>query len=69
MEKRGLKVVRVEDPAKLQAYRAAAEEFAERVRGDRLPPEILRLAQEARAAYRRQHAASPAAAGGGGARP
>ena len=62
MEKRGLEVVRVDDEARLAAFRAAAEEFAERVRGDRLPPEILRLAQEARAAYRAQAAAE--AAGG-----
>ena len=65
MEKRGLKVVRVEEGERLQAFRAAAEEFAERVRGDRLPPEILTLAQEARAAYRSEQTGAevPAADG------
>ena len=62
MEKRGLEVVKVVAGAQMDAFRAAAEEFAERVRGDRLPPEILQLAQEARAAYRAE--ASPEAAGG-----
>ena len=64
MTKRGLTVVRVDDAARLEAFRGAAAEFAERVSGDRLPPEILQLAQEARAAYRSGQA--PAA---GGARP
>jgi TRAP-type C4-dicarboxylate transport system substrate-binding protein len=65
MEKRGLKVVRVDDPAKLASYREAAEEFAERVRGDRLPPEILQLAQEARDAYRSQQDGGETPATGG----
>ena len=64
MEKRGLEVVRVEKGEAMETFRAAAEEFAERVRGDRLPPEILRLAQEARAAYRSQAGAEASAAGG-----
>lgn len=64
MAKRGLTVVHVDDPARLEAFETAAAEFAERVRGDRLPPEILQLAQQARAAYRSRQA--PAA---GGARP
>ena len=64
MEKRGLEIVEVGEGAAMQAFRAAAEEFAERVRGDRLPPEILRLAQEARAAYREQTAGETPAAGG-----
>ena len=64
MSKRGLEVVRV-DAEQLEIFRAAAEEFAERVRGDRLPPEILRLAQEARDAYRREHGSGEAPAAGG----
>ena len=65
MEKRGLKVVRVDDSGRLAEFRAAAEEFAERVRGDRMPPEILEQAQAARAAYRARQAAEKPAAGGG----
>lgn len=65
MEKRGLKVVHVDDAARLEEFRAAAADFAERVRGDRLPAEILEQAQQARAAYReRQSADGPVAAGG-----
>lgn len=67
MEKRGLKVVRVDDPERMKSFRTAAAEFAERVRGDRLPPEILQLAQEARAAYRSEQAAGEATAAGGAA--
>jgi TRAP-type C4-dicarboxylate transport system substrate-binding protein len=63
MEKRGLEVVHVTEGVQMDAFRAAAEEFAERVRGDRLPPEILQLAQEARAAYRERAGAEPAAGG------
>ena len=66
MKKRGLKLVRV-DPEELEVFRAAAEEFAERVRGDRLPPEILQLAQQARADYRSgQRSGEAPAAGGAG---
>jgi TRAP-type C4-dicarboxylate transport system substrate-binding protein len=65
MMKRGLEVVRVEDPERLESFRVAAEEFAARVRGDRLPPEILKLAQEARDTYRRQHVGGEAPATGG----
>jgi TRAP-type C4-dicarboxylate transport system substrate-binding protein len=64
MTKRGLQLVRI-DAEQLARFRAAAEEFAERVRGDRLPPEILQLAQEARAAYRAEPASAEAPAGGG----
>ncbi len=60
MQARGLEVVAV--PASEEArFRAAAEEFAERVRGERLPPEILNQALAARGAYR---ARQGAAAGG-----
>ena len=67
MEKRGLKVVRIADDARLKSFRTAAAEFAERVRGDRLPPEILQLAQEARAAYRSEQSSAEAPAAGGAA--
>jgi TRAP-type C4-dicarboxylate transport system substrate-binding protein len=67
MEKRGLEVVRVDDPEQLRLFRAAAEEFAESVRGDRLPPEILQMARDARAAYRSRQ--SEEALGAGGAQP
>ena len=65
MEKRGLELVRVEQGEQMEAFRAAAEEFAERVRGDRLPPDILELALEARAAYRSERAGEQAPAAGG----
>ncbi len=65
MAKRGLKVVRVDDAQQMESFRNAAEEFAERVRGDRLPPEILQLAQQARAAFRSEQAGGDAPAKGG----
>ena len=67
MAKRGLKVVHVDDAAKLASFRAAAGEFAERVRGDRMPPEILQMAQEARAEYRSRQSGGEAPAAGGAA--
>ncbi len=67
MVKRGLEVVRVDDERQLAIFRTAAEEFAERVRGDRLPPEILQLAQDARAEYRSRQSVGEAPADGGAA--
>ncbi len=64
MEKRGLKVVRIDNADRLAEFRAAAAEFAERVSGDRLPPEILQQALKARAAYRQQAGGGSAATGG-----
>ncbi len=69
MAKRGLDVVAVDDPGRRREFQAAAEEFAAGVRDDRLPPEILELAQQARDAYRRGRAAAAEAGTSGGARP
>ena len=67
MAKRGLKVITVDDAEQMEIFRAAAEEFAERVRGDRMPPEILQMALNARAEYRSRQAGGEAPAAGGAA--
>lgn len=52
MEKRGLTVVSVDDPAMLQQWRAEAEKFAAAMREDFVPVDIYDLAVEARQRYR-----------------
>jgi TRAP-type C4-dicarboxylate transport system substrate-binding protein len=52
MEKRGLTVVSVDDPALLRQWRAEAEKFAAAMREDFVPAEIYDLAVDARQKYR-----------------
>jgi len=52
MEKRGLDVISVEDPALMQQWHAEAEKFAAAMREDFVPAEIYDLAVEARQKYR-----------------
>jgi len=52
MEKRGLTVISVEDPAMLQEWRAEAENFASAMREDFVPANIYDLAAAARQRYR-----------------
>lgn len=52
MEKRGLVVVKVEGTPKADSWRALAESFAEDVKSDWVPSEVLREALAARAAFR-----------------
>jgi len=58
MEKRGLKVTKVEGTAGAQEWRSLAGTFAEDVQESWVPPEILRLALEARAKFRAQKKAA-----------
>ena len=52
MEKRGLVVVKVEGTPKAEPWRALAESFAENVKSDWVPAEILEKALSARAEFR-----------------
>jgi len=61
MEKRGLTVVRIDDPAIERSWKSEAERFAAQMRDTFVPPEIYDLAVAARQKYREQNktAASP----------
>jgi hypothetical protein len=57
---RGLQVIRVDVEGEANPWRAAAESFAERFRSTMVPEDVLDLALQYRAEYRR----GPAAAAG-----
>ncbi len=54
MQSRGLKVITIK-PAELQAWRKVADEFAGKMRGNIVPPDIADLAMRERNAYRALH--------------